>query len=648
MTEILEYRPPEPRSSHHILNHVAVRSAAAGAALALLPVALWCLTHKYRGLVGDSELYAVQALARNVPSLARDVFLSGNSQDRYTIFSPIYSVIITTLGLRTAAISLLVLFKVCFYGAIWAIARRLSDSRTAVLTIALTIVIPGEYGAYHVFHIAEDMLTARTLAEALAMTALSLYVYGHRVAALGLATFALCAHALMALPMVLLLLGLGAGVWATLMGALVIVASVLAAASMAALAPHGSPSFLAVVDPGWLEMVRERSQFVFLQLWRWDDWVLNIRPFFSLVLSMLVLCDARIRALCASALTVGVAGLAVALVSGVIGPVAILLQGQAWRWLWVPEVVSLLLVVPTMFHLWRSGSCGPPCVILLLVAWAFSPIVGVYCLATSICLWAVRRHVQQSAGPCLRFGALATGALIIVWILVQGWPALSSPLAANGTENRALHVSRSVMGLDGLPVVFAFLVWYAIWRSRGITVPSAIALVLGTVTVVAAPGALGDPRAEGSTRQITEFSDWRDVIPPGSNVLVLNRYYTAGFTWFTLQRPSYLTVDQSSGVIFSRATAAEIRRRSEVLRPVEDPDWRLLTRRTIHGARFDARALPLTKDRLLQICVDPALDFVVAKEDVGFGLRIRHNWPGPWNDWNLYDCKRVNSLEGSG
>jgi hypothetical protein len=265
MTEVLAYQRPEGRSRPSVLKLVAVRRAIAGSVLALLPVALWCLTHQYRGLIGGAGLYAVQALARNYPSLARDVFLSVASQDRYTMFSPIYSLLIRILGLQTAAISLLVLFKVCFYGAIWAFSRRLFGARTAIITTALAIVIPGEYGAYHVFHIAEDMLTARTLIEALAMTALSLHVYGRKTAALGLAAFALCLHALMALPMVLLLLGLSASAGATITGALV-------------LAPDRTPSFLAVMDPGWLEMVRERSQFVFLQLWRLGDWELNLWP----------------------------------------------------------------------------------------------------------------------------------------------------------------------------------------------------------------------------------------------------------------------------------------------------------------------------------------------------------------------------------
>jgi hypothetical protein len=101
-------------------------------------------------------------------------------------------------------------------------------------------------------------------------------------------------------------------------------------------------------------------------------------------------------------------------------------------------------------------------------------------------------------------------------------------------------------------------------------------------------------------------------------------------------------VDQSSGVIFSRATAVEIRRRSQVLSPMEEPDWRLLSRRATHGGKFDAAALPLTRDRLVRICADPQLKFVVAKEDVGFEP-IRHRHPGIWDGWYLYDCKRVNS-----
>jgi hypothetical protein len=622
----------------------AARRAAGGSVLVLLPVALWCLTHRYRGLEGDAELYAVQALARANAGLARDVFLTYASQDRYTVFSPIYAFFIEHLGLQEAALSLLVLFKVWFYSSAWVFTRKLFDARTALLTIALLIVVPIEYGAFHVFRVAEDMLTARSMAEALAMTGLCLHVYDRKNAGLALAAFALGIHALMALPMVLLLLSLRMSHRATLTGALAIIAAVLCMASAAAVAPQWTPGSLGVMDPNWLDMVRERSLFVFLQLWRPADWETNARPFISLALGMLVISDARVRALCAAAMTVGATGLAIAFIAGVIGPTAILLQGQAWRWAWVTGLASVLLLAPTVLRVWRFQRCGVLCAALLLVSWLVPALHGVYFTAAALCLWCCRRHISAGMTPYLRATVAVIGALVIARIIGSAWAALSAPPAHAGTQNRILGITHTVLGLDCLAIILAFLVVSWTLRSRAMAVPGSVALALGAVIAFAAPGALENPHVEGTSAQIDEFSDWRDVIPPGDNVFVVPRYYTAGFAWFTLQRPSYLTVDQSSGVIFSAATAAEIRRRSEVLLPMEEPDWRLLSRRSTRGAKYDAVALPLTGDRLVQICADPELNFVVAKEDVGFNP-IRHHHAGIWDGWNLYDCKQVDTPE---
>jgi hypothetical protein len=590
--------------------------------------------------VGDAALYAVQALSRTTAGLAHDVFLDNASQDRYTIFSPIYAFFIKRLGLQEAAISLLVFFKVCFYASAWMFSRKLFDARAAVLTIALLIAVPIEYGAFHVFRVAEDMLTARSMAEVLAMVGLCLHVYGRKNVGLALGAFALSIHALMALPMVLLLLSLRVSARASLLAALAAIAAVLCTASAAAMAPQWTPGWLGVMDPNWLDMVRERSQFVFLQLWRLTDWESSGRPFVSLALTMLVIRDGRVRTLCAAAMIVGAAGLAIAFVAGVVGPSAALLQGQAWRWTWVTGLASVLMLAPTVLQLWRSERCGPLCAALLLVGWLVSLLDGVYFVAAALCLWCGRKHITAGAAPYLRAAAMVIGALVLARIIGTGWAALSSPPAHLGMESRTLVIARTILALDCLPVVLAFLLGSWALHSRSMALP--LALALATATAFAAPGALENPLAEGTSAQIEEFSDWRDAIPPGDNVFIVPRYYTAGFAWFTLQRPSYLTVDQSSGVIFSRATAVEIRRRSQVLSPMEEPDWRLLSRRATHGGKFDAAALPLTRDRLARICTDPQLKFVVAKEDVGFEP-IRHRHPGIWDGWNLYDCKRVNS-----
>jgi hypothetical protein len=623
-----------------------VHRAALGAALTLLPIALWCVTHRYRGLIGDSELYAMQALARLDPSLGRDVFLSAASQDRYTLFSPVYSLFIRILGLPTAALSLLVLLKVCFYVAAWGVVRKLSDSATAFLSVALLVAAPTEYGAYHVFSVSEDMLTARTAAEALAMMALCLYLRGRGGAALAVAGLGLSFHALMALPMVLLLLSLHVGVRASAGFALAMVAAVLGAAAISVWAPERVPDFLAVMDPSWLDVVRERSQFVFLKFWRLQDWATNARPILSLSISVLVLHETQARTVGTAALLVGAAGLAIGFIAGTLGPVAIFLQGQAWRWIWVPETIGLLLLAPTLLRMWRDGARGIVCGALLLGGWTSSACEGCCWIAVALGLWAWRGHVSARAIPYMKVIAVGIGLFILSRLLHNGWAVLWQPPGAGAAGYKGAPLARAVLGAEGLPLALALLAGFGILQSRSLAVRVSIALALGTVTALAAPSGLKDPRAEGFDAQVAEFADWRQAIPPGENVFVVPHYYSAGFTWFTLQRPSYLTVDQSSGVIFSRATATEIRRRSQILVPMEQPDWRLLSNRAAHGGKFDPRIPALTRERLLLICKDPALNFVVAKEDVGFEP-LRHRSPGAWDGWNLYDCSRVDSLASS-
>jgi hypothetical protein len=117
------------------------------------------------------------------------------------------------------------------------------------------------------------------------------------------------------------------------------------------------------------------------------------------------------------------------------------------------------------------------------------------------------------------------------------------------------------------------------------------------------------------------------------------------FVWFTLSRPNYLAVDQSSGAVFSRATALEVRRRSEVLLPLMDPDWKILTSLRAEsgsGHKNKATTRPLTHENLIQVCADPQLGFVISPDKVGFDP-LRHDHGGAWKDWNLYDCRTVRS-----
>ncbi len=185
----------------------------------------------------------------------------------------------------------------------------------------------------------------------------------------------------MALPMVLLLLSLRVSARASLLGALAAIAAVLCVASAAAMAPQWTRGLLGVMDPNSLDMVRERSQFVFLS--SCGGWRIGSRT--PPALRFLGARDARDpRWACSDALRgkviVGAAGLAIAFVAGVVGPhLRGVGSGQAWRWTWVTGLASVLMLAPTVLQVWRSERCGPLCAALLLVGWLVSALGdGVY------------------------------------------------------------------------------------------------------------------------------------------------------------------------------------------------------------------------------------------------------------------------------
>jgi hypothetical protein len=124
ITALFEYLMPEnrltpPAGCNAGAHQSALLERMIALALSLTLLALWMSTHTFKGLGGDAELYAVQALARIHQNLSNDLFLRNTSQDTYTIFSPFYAWCIRLVGLRPAALTLTVAFKLWFFGASW-------------------------------------------------------------------------------------------------------------------------------------------------------------------------------------------------------------------------------------------------------------------------------------------------------------------------------------------------------------------------------------------------------------------------------------------------------------------------------------------------------------------------------------------------
>ncbi|GAC1301432.1 MAG: hypothetical protein NVSMB10_00910 [Steroidobacteraceae bacterium] len=627
---------------HRRVGDGATRFAAAVTLLFML-LALWSVTHRYAGLERDARVYAFQALARLQPALASDLYLQNTSQDRFTVFSPFYAVAIRRAGLENAALGLTVLFTVWLFAAAWALARRFAGHDLAWVSVALLILTTGDYGAYQVFHFPDPYLTARLPACALIVSALALHTGGRPVWAFALAAAALAVHPIMALPGVLLLLCLSVAVRTSAIGAIAGL-GVTAAVALLAAAEPAVARYVTVMDPAWVTVVRERSQFLFLQLWTLSDWELNARAFLSLGLTALVLSHAGERRLCVGALLLGVSGLIVALVGGKIGPIALLVQGQAWRWEWLTGFIALLMLPPTVLRIWRQET-GPLCSVLMLLSWTFSAVDGWIFAALAIGLWTLRKHISGVSDRHLRWAAAALMIGVIAWIAATSWNIAFSAAAESGREPVLLTKIRNILGLQISAALLFGLFWYFTITRRSTAPLWIVAVLFAGVAAAAFRKSVEQLQPLDSAAYQAEFADWRAVIPPLSTVFVAPAQDTGTFVWFSLQRPNYLSVDQSAGVVFSRDTALEVVRRSQVLAPVEKPNWRLLS--GLAAARGGPAGksgivTPLTAQSLASLCADDKLGFVMSKENVGFPA-LKHPARGKWQDWLLYDCRQVRS-----
>jgi hypothetical protein len=632
------------RSSHPI-DPSNFRRMVSIIALALLLVVVWLIMHRYLGLDNDAQLYALQALVRIHPALGADLYFQHGSQDAYTAFSPLYASVISLMDLRSATLLLTVLFIAWFLVAAWMLARDLCGPDITWLSVGALIIIPGAYGGSGIFHFSDLFLTARLPAEALVVTALALHFRGWKRLSLAIATGALFIHPLMALPGLLLLICLSIPRKTALIGAGAGIVATLSIALIAQLVPNAALG-ITVMDPAWLNVVQERSQFLFLNLWSLGDWKLNIQPFLSLVITAIAVPDTRIRKLCVAAAIVGLAGLAVASVGSCVTPVALIIQGQAWRWVWITDFVCILLLAPVVLHLWRDPKCGPLCAVLVAIGWTFSAVDGFTCVSIALTLWLARPYIADRAAPYLRWAGYVLMVATAAWAAHDCWSLLTTVPPASAYQPLALAKVSSIARL-GIPAVMVIgVLWHWLRTSRSKFLLGAATLVLLASVVYISPKSLDAFSKVGSPALAEEFEDWRNIIPPTSSVYLADKYDTGAFVWFALDRPNYLSPNQSAGVVFSRATALEIRRRAELMLPLQNPHWKMRSSLRDHGSGFNRESgyRRLTTKALIAVCKDPQLGFVIAKENVGMGP-IAHTRGSVWKGWNLYDCQRVRALD---
>lgn len=589
------------------------------AALAALIFALWALQHPYPGIYHDSQLYTIQALARVLPmELANDVFLRHGSQDKYTFFGPLYAMAIRMVGTGPAAAILTFVSQAVFAIALLLLARRVLPSRLAWLGVGLVCVIPFTYGARKVFFVMEDFITPRLLAEALVIAGLAgLFVGRYRLAMLA-AVFAALVHPIVAVTGLALAVFLD--VFTNRQRTVTIGLGIaVALALLAMLAARGSQL---VFDEEWWNMIHDGLPYLFPLEWRKADWARVVLVVAVLFAGMRRLPAANAQSLCRAALIVTVGGMLLSIVGSDLSRVVLVTQMQPWRVLWLASVIALLLSPHIVLQLWNGGVLARSALAAILAAFLMAderfalPAAG--CAAVLV-LVSDRVSTERADLRMVLYGMYALLALAVVINLVSGTIVARARFDQSIVPGWMLAL-RGVCGTGLLPAIALCVGGWMIMQGRR-------AVMAGTASASAAMALLFATTlwpqwayTPFSSANHAAFAGWRARIPPGTEV-VWFEFPTA--SWVLLERPNYISQQQTASAVFSREAARALSDRVTPLLPFLKPG-----------------TTSLAVGSLTAFCDATRQRFVVARTqfEVAPIAVAPDDLPAELRDWKLYAC----------
>jgi hypothetical protein len=540
--------------------------------ICLLCFATWALVHGYQGIFHDAVLYTLQALARLDPgSLSQDVFLRFGSQDRFTIFSPLYAGTIHLVGAERAAAALTLAFQLALFAGALALARSVMPRALALLGVLVLIAVPGYYGPDRVFSCVEAFMTPRMAAEALVLGGIAGALCERRLLAALLIGAAALLHPIMAAAGIAALLAMYVAL--PYPRRALVLAIAIAAALAAAAYTMRAGSALGRFDEAWWTLIRDRSPYLFLSHWTLDDWARVAITLATLWIGGIILPDAKARVLCRAAALTTVGGLALTGIACDLLQFVLLTQLQPWRWQWLGTAAAALTLPAIVRAGWQSAALGRTTTLLLLAAWIFaSNSYALASAAAAVASLAFLRRCTAREARLLFFGACGMLALAVAWRVASN---LEFTDAHYLDSNIPLRVRQAMsFARDGsAPAAIMALAWWLAREAHG----RAASMTLMLLAAAAAFGCLWlAPQAWASWTardypppRFAEFAPLRDLIPRGAQVFWAESPLG---TWLMLDRPSYLSVAQTSGMVFSRPAALEMRRRAVALSSAFSPE----------------------------------------------------------------------------
>lgn len=611
---------------------------------AIAVFALWLMTRPYRGVRHDAILYAGQVLARLMPDrVGQDLFFVYGSQDKYSVFSALMAPLFERFGVGASEMVVLALSNALFALACWQLMRPWFSRPLCWVSLMFVVALPHTYGGLGSVSYAETFLTARSIAEPVALFALAQLLRGRPYVAIGLALLAAIFHPLIILPVLVigwfeLVARRREWLW---LGSLFLVPVLLGGLGM-----RPFDAIFHRFDNAWYDAIREPNALVFAKAYGILDWSALGYDVLVLLLCLRSAISgpefARVvkATLAASALFTALWVLGADVLHDVL-----LTQLQLWRVYWVMHLLAITGLPLVGIHYWRRGWIGRWCLAALGLAgvavlsnWP----TGWVCLAWAVlAVAAARADAKVSASVAI----LAAVGSLVALIAISAKVTRVTLLATDLFPDRFAHVG-PVMVILGLPAVASLtslaVVWLAMHGRREAVFASLIVLA-----GLAFGAYVWDQRSPWQRR----LEAGSEAGPPAFDAAIpahATVYWNDDLAtpWLLARRGNFYSFYQGAGLLFSRDTALEFARRSRVMAPIDVQRELCATLSVLTaGAASAGSTCGFTREAVTDVCHGtPHPDYLVFDSRVASAPAVAewHETPaaagGGEHAFYLYSC----------
>ncbi len=570
-------------------------------------LALWLASRPYPGIIHDSRIYMVQALARLGPGLENDLLFRYGSQDSFTVYGYLLSGVLGLFDIEITNFLLSIAGQLCWICAsLFFVSLITKSTLERSIALAAIIILPSTYSGLSAFHYAEPFQTPRIFAEALVLCSITSAMkstWWRSTLALGIA---LMIHPLMALPGIGIVFLLATrdrrSLW------LLVPASLIAVVCLTLAEVEPFVRLTQRIDGDWWDIVAQYNRVTLISGWSPSD---LSRLTAQTVLVMLIFRQAPSveRGLLWPVVAVASAGLVLALVGGAWLHNQFILDVQFARATWLLGYVINLLTGLLLLRAFRRTDpyrCYLSFGIIVFAASCFFP-PAIMLAAPIIVTIGIFIILQRPSDPLSRPAELVTFAvaLVVGFLLIElSWVQISTRLTY-------LALQRNWFLNTGATLMTLVAAWLFYCERRK------LAIFLLTFTIASCLVNY-DQRSQ---RQ--QFIEKRRSVPDNISTLIERSrhiYWEDGveFLWLDFQIPSYYSVVQGAGALFYRDTALEFYRRGLPLSHLNTTEFIPAAEGAPIVHKVDPAATgPISRAQLQAVCAAlPDLDLLILINEI--------------------------------